>query len=282
MHPVASLLGVSRPVKIVDIGANPIDGKPPYKAMLETGPAELVGFEPQEDALARLKEAQGPHETYLPYIIGNGDTVTFHEARAPGMSSTLRPNSNLLNYFHGFPQWSEIIDKKESVSIRLDDIEETQGLDYLKMDVQGGERAVLEGAGNRLNEAVVIQTEVSFLPVYEDEPMFPEIDQMLRDNGYLPHMIANLNRRTFVPAVVGNSIYKGLNQLFQADFVYVKDFRTFARLPSDKLLATALIAHVCYGSADLAQLAIKTHDQIFGTSLWQPYMALAGLQALHS
>jgi hypothetical protein len=43
-----------------------------------------------------------------------------------------------------------------------------------------------------------------------------------------------------------------LNQLLEADFVYVKDFRNLARPDDDQLRHMCLIAHACYGSFDLA------------------------------
>ena len=42
-------------VKVVDIGANPIDSEPPYAGMLRTGAVEVVGFEPNPLALAALE-----------------------------------------------------------------------------------------------------------------------------------------------------------------------------------------------------------------------------------
>ena len=74
------LLGLLEPCKmttVVDIGANPIDGDPPYKAMLEKGLCRVIGFEPQQEALRILLERKGPLETYLPYAIGDGGFMRF-------------------------------------------------------------------------------------------------------------------------------------------------------------------------------------------------------------
>jgi hypothetical protein len=48
--PLSELLRTHRPTAIVDIGANPIDGDPPYKPMLQKGLCRVTGFEPQPDA----------------------------------------------------------------------------------------------------------------------------------------------------------------------------------------------------------------------------------------
>ena len=49
-------------VKVVDVGANPIDGSPPYAALLRAGNADIVGFEPNPNALAKLNHLKGPNE----------------------------------------------------------------------------------------------------------------------------------------------------------------------------------------------------------------------------
>ena len=72
---LAGIIGPLAPVDVVDVGANPIDGAPPYKLLLERGYMRLVGFEPQRDALQRLNAAKGPHETYLPNAVGDGQPI---------------------------------------------------------------------------------------------------------------------------------------------------------------------------------------------------------------
>jgi hypothetical protein len=41
-------------INVVDIGANPIDGVPPYASLLRAGNAKVVGLEPNPEALAKL------------------------------------------------------------------------------------------------------------------------------------------------------------------------------------------------------------------------------------
>ena len=81
-------LWASADERVVDIGANPIDGELPYQTFSE-GLADIVGFEPQIDALEKLNAQKSEHETYLPYAIGDGLTKTLYLTAAPGMTSTL-------------------------------------------------------------------------------------------------------------------------------------------------------------------------------------------------
>jgi FkbM family methyltransferase len=154
--PLSELLRTDRPTAIVDIGANPVDGDPPYKPMLQKGLCRVTGFEPQPDALAELNARKSDHERYLPYVVGDGKDGTFRICRASGMSSLLRPNKHMLSHFPKFGEWGHVV-KEIPVSTRcLDDIAEISAMDFLKIDVQGSELSVLRHGHERLMQAVAI------------------------------------------------------------------------------------------------------------------------------
>ena len=130
MHPFPSfnaLLGTALRIKAVDVGANPIDGQPPYWRALQAGDVEVVGFEPNLEALERLNAEKGPHETYLPHAVGDGQRHTLHVCFCPGMTSLLPPNPAVLNLFHGFPGWGRVVETRQVDTVRLDDVAETAG-----------------------------------------------------------------------------------------------------------------------------------------------------------
>lgn len=249
--PLVSILNLGRRTVVVDIGANPVDGDPPYKEMLSKGLCGLIGFEPQTDALAQLNAKKGPHETYLPYAVGDGQPHTLHICQASGMTSLLEPDRKALELFPEFPSWGTV-KRTESVSTaRLDDIAEIKDMDFLKIDVQGAEMAVFRGGRTKLSKAVAIQTEVSFIPLYKNQPTFGEIDVEMRGMGFVPHALAALNRRMLYP-LRGASPFDHLNQLMEADIVYVRDFRDMGSMSKEQLAHLAMIAHHVYGSFDLA------------------------------
>ncbi len=72
LNALHAILQFDRATQIIDIGANPIDGDPPYKELLRHGLCKVTGFEPQEDALAQLRKDKSQNENYLPYAVGNG------------------------------------------------------------------------------------------------------------------------------------------------------------------------------------------------------------------
>jgi FkbM family methyltransferase len=249
--PLFKLLRPERLTAVVDIGANPIDGDPPYKSMLEKRLCRVVGFEPQSDALASLNAKKSDCETYLPYVISDGSEGTLRVCRAPGMTSLLRPDQHMLGHFQGFKEWGQIVQEISVSTRRLDDIAEVEAFDLLKIDVQGSELAVFKHGRQKLSGAVAVQTEVSFLPLYEGQPIFGEIDLELRAQGFIPHGFPAINKRMIAPLSTNNP-YVALNQLLEADIVYVRDFTRPEKISSEQLKHLALIAHHCYGSWDLA------------------------------
>ena len=256
--PLAGLITPRRLTSIADIGANPIDGDPPYKQMLEDGLCTVVGFEPQPDALAELLRRQGPRETYLPYAVGDGETHTLHVTAASGMTSLLVPDRRRLAMFNGFSPWGQVVDELPLQTRRLDDIGELPPIDLLKIDIQGGELAVFGGGSKVLEQAVAVHVEVSFVPLYEKQPVFGEIDHDLRGRGFLPHTFAAIKRWAIAPVTFAGDFRIPGNQLLEADVVYVRDFGRPEDFSDDQLAQLAMVAHHVYGSVDLAYFCVMT------------------------
>ena len=249
-------------VQIVDIGATPLDGEPPpYARLLKDGFARVIGFEPDPRGLAELNRKKGPHEIYLPYVIGDGRTHQFKVCRLPGMSSLLEPNRELLSYFHGFPEWGIVERRIPVATVRLDDISEIENIDFLKIDIQGSELLVFEHAQKRLANCLVIQTEVEFLPMYEGQPLFSEVELFLRRHGFFVHRFAPLVSRVLQPMKVNENIYAGLSQVFWTDAVFVRDFTRLQALDPEQLLKLALILHDVYASHDIVLRALMEYDR---------------------
>lgn len=264
-------------VKVVDVGANPIDGDPPYAALLRAGDAEVLGFEPNPAALAVLQARKGPLETYLPHALGDGARHRLHLCQAPGMTSLLEPDPAVLGLFHGFPDWGRVLAREEVETRRLDDVPEAAGADLLKLDIQGAELMVLRHATARLAEACVIQAEVEFLPLYRDQPLFSEVELFLRGHGFRLHRFFPAVSRAIRPVLVNNDPYAGLSQLVWADAIFVRDLARLDGHTDRQLLAGAALLHNCYGSHDVAFHLLAEHDRRSGGRLAAAY--LGGLQA---
>lgn len=246
------LLGPQRLTDVVDIGANPIDGEPPYSPMLAQGLCRVTGFEPQPEALRDLQTRKGPYERYLPYAVGDGNEHTLNICRGSGMTSLFEPDPATLGLFEVLQPYAEVVDRVSLPTQRLDDVAEIEHLDFLKIDIQGGELAVFSNGRGKLTDAVVIQTEVSFVTLYKDQPALGEVDVELRSQGFIPHCFAAVKHWPIAPFAVEGNPRQPVNQLLEADIVYVRDFSRPDALSDEQLKHLALIAHHCYGSVDLA------------------------------
>jgi FkbM family methyltransferase len=267
------LTGTRPRVKIVDIGANPLDGTPPYSSLLQAGDADVVGFEPNPNALATLNTDKGPHETYLPHAIGNGERCSLQICQAPGMTSLLEPDPAVLSLFHGFPDWGRVMAREDVETMRLDDIPETGGVDYIKIDIQGGELMALSHATARLAHTLVIQTEVEFLPLYKGQPLFSEVEIFLRAHGFMLHRFFPAVTRAVQPMLIGNSIYNGLEQLVWADAIFIRDITRLDALGDMQLLKMSRILHDCYQAYDLVLHILQAYDRRSATTLSTDYLA---------
>lgn len=159
---------------------------------------------------------------------------------------------------------------------RLDEIAEIEHLDFLKIDVQGGELAVFRSGTQKLAEAVAIHTEVSFITLYQGQPTLGEVDGELRRQGFIPHAFAAIKKWPIAPCMVNNNPRQPLNQLLEADMVYVRDFSRPELMSDEQLKHLALIAHYCYASIDLVLRCVMLLEQrkALPTSAQQTYLEL--------
>ncbi|HEX4635287.1 MAG TPA: FkbM family methyltransferase [Rhizomicrobium sp.] len=262
MDPLAEILQPARLTAVVDIGANPIDGDPPYRAMLSADLCQVTGFEPLETAFQRLEQKKGPRERYLPYALADGTERTLHVCELEGMTSLLVPDPAHLALFNLFPTWGTVKARIPVKTRKLDDIAEITALDFLKMDIQGAEREVLAHGRSKLKDTVMIQTEVSFVPLYQGQPSFGDMDLALRALGFLPHSVTGTKIWPISPMVVGDAPNRGIRQLLETDMVYVRDFSSPDKMSAEQWKHLALVAHHCYGSYDLALKALLALMQI--------------------
>ncbi len=259
MQALRDLLKPERLTAVVDVGANPVEGHPPYRTMLEAGLCTVVGFEPIVEALGILNGRKGPNETYLPYILGDGEEHTLHLTRRQGMVSLLKPDPAGLGVFERLAEYGHLEGTMATRTVRLDDLAEVPHCDLIKLDIQGGELSVLKHAPKRMADAVMVITEMSFMPLYKGQPTLGVMDGFLRGRGFVPHCFAEAKCWPLATEVrIGGRPEP--HQLLEADMVYVRDFTRDMEAEQWKHLA--MLAHHMCGSFDLAMLAIENAARV--------------------
>jgi FkbM family methyltransferase len=246
-----NLLQLPELTKVVDVGSNPIDGDPPYKHILEQRLCRVIGFEPQSVALQKLHKSASDLESYFPYAIGANADRTLNIFLAEGLTSLLSPRINVFALFDGLAPLSKIVRTERIRTQTLDETKEIESIDFLKMDVQGSELDILRTSTRLLKKCAMVQVEVSFLCLYEDQPTIGDIDCELRKQGFVPHTFMAIKKMPISPILLNDDPWKGINQLLEGDLVYVKDFSRMEVLETDLLKQLAFMSFAICGSYDL-------------------------------
>lgn len=258
---------------VVDVGAASMgEGTDPYHQLAALPSTHVIGFEPNPHACAeRNRDAPANHK-FLPYFVGDGTERRFYICDNPLTSSLYEPNHELLDRFQRLHL--PVVGSEMVKTQRLDDIDGINGCDYLKLDIQGAELDAIMGGDRLLEGALVVHTEIEFIPMYKDQPLFGDIDVALRQRGFMLHKFQGLFSRQMKPFVLNNDPFSPFSQLVYAEAaVYVRNFMEFDALPTDKLLNLASILHISYGSFDLCAQALAAYDRKRSTNVYEAYLA---------
>ena len=235
---------------VLDIGSR--DGLHPM--FNEVAPFIMAaGFEPDDEECKQLQNnltMTAPYRsvTFLPFALGKVDgQQMLHLCRSRGTSSFLRPNRLILDRF---PEAGRF-DVQGSVPVQMKTldglIQESAGhqlprhVDYVKLDTQGSELDILQGAKNTLVEQVVaLQVEVEFQKLYESQPVFRDVDLFLSQCGFT---LFKLRRAEWVRQTYQQSPRLSAGQIVFGDALYLKDplSTEYSWMPKDSRQAEALV-----------------------------------------
>jgi len=89
-------------------------------------------------------------------------------------SSYFAPNIQFLSRFPEVERF-DIVGTAEVECRTVDEL-----LDFIKLDLEGGELAVLEGAGNTIEHCMGLHVEVCFQSIREGQPLFGDLAKFLQ------------------------------------------------------------------------------------------------------
>lgn len=185
----------------------------------------VIGFEPDRREYLRLTDASTPADPMMTWfdvaLHNRRGPIRLHVARDRGLSSIFEPDREFLD---AFPQ-ADRFDTIEIVEVEadtLDNLLQTRGappVDFLKVDTQGSELFVLQGASRTLATSTVgVEVEVEFAAIYRGQPLFADVDGFLRGLGFALFDL----RPVYWKRAAGRAAGGPRGQMIWADALYLK------------------------------------------------------------
>ncbi len=209
------------PLVLVDVGAR---GGLRDNWLAARRHLRVLGFEPDKREFDRLIAGARAEDatTYFGVALHNRQgAIRINVARDGGLTSIFEPNREFLDSFPDATRF-DTVDIRQVEADTLDNLLRSRAIhdvDFLKVDTQGSELFVLEGAAGALASTVTgVEVEVEFTPIYKEQPLFADVDAFLRKLGYLLFDL----RPCYWKRAAGRAIGGPRGQVIWADALYLK------------------------------------------------------------
>lgn len=225
-----NVIDSSNPLVLIDIGSRGGLLSPWQEEELNLF---VIGFEPDARSYDPLEhEVPNRSRQFKVGLYDQKKEMTLFLTRRPGDSSVLKPNKRFLDKF---PE-SQRFDVVGTTEMEVDTLDSQlqqnsiDDVDFITIDTQGSELNILKGAEDILATSVFgIEIEVEFNRMYEDQPLFADVDQFLREHGF---QLFDL-RPIYWKRKAGEKIGGPKGQVIYADALYFREIDSLKNVIKD-------------------------------------------------
>ena len=263
---------------ILEIGARPIaDEKEVFHLLVEHFPgSKVIAFEVDEELCKRLNKESDVNITFYPVALGKTEeTRDFYETNHPMCSSLYKPEQSIIDRYNNL-EVAQLKSTGKIDTVSLDNFigeHNIEPVDFVKIDIQGAELDVFQGGEKVLKDTIAIVTEVEFIPVYENQPLFADVSHYLLKQKFLLHKFLSISGRTLKPIVM-NDDQSFATQHMWSDAMFIKYLLTPDLLSPDQLLKLAVLSYI-YQSPDVTVMCFSEYDKHEGTNIANQFMEFA-------
>jgi len=225
-HLVETGLFRTDPLVILDVGAR--GGFESFWTELYADQVSFIGFEPDKEECEKLNHNLDKNSRVYPVALHKDKKERlFYQTAFPDSSGFYRANDAVVNRFLDYISL-KVMDTKEVITEDMDSFAREHAIeriDFIKLDVEGAELDVLEGAENLLGSSVLgLRLEVLFVEARKGQPLFSEIEMFLRERGFALFGLYPFRRaRKSLPDRLLPTFVSDYGQVFWAEVLFLRD-----------------------------------------------------------
>lgn len=190
----------------------------------------VIGFEPDVAECDRMNDENQRKRIWaemkmFPYALADKECMhTLHMLTSNTNDSLLPPNQSFTKRY-AMDKW-HIVGTQSLKTTTLDQVLAQHNLmrhgEFIKLDTQGTEYEILQGATSALKKnTVAVMTEVSFCELYAGQKLFSEVEMLMRQHGFSFYGFGMMHRRS--RKQLDKKKHVTAERLIYADAVFFKD-----------------------------------------------------------
>ena len=203
-----------------------------------------IGIEPDSRSSVSKKDFKSK-KILNSLVWSEKKTIDFYLCKKPMVSSCLPPNQELFDKFANSWKYN-VVEKLRIEASTIDDELPNENIDFVKIDIQGGELYCLKGMQNKLTNCLGLELEVEFHDLYKNQPLFGDINSFLEDKNF--EFIDFLTLQRAERGLINKISY---GQCLFGDGLWLRTPEYIASKLTNKVLPYLMICSL-YGRYDLA------------------------------
>ena len=230
---------------LLDIGA--AGGiEPRWEKVCES--LNYIGIEPDKRSVKELNQLSRVRNKYIlnSFAWDKEAEIEFNLCRTK-VSSAYPPNRKFLDLYPNSARFDIL--KKCHEAGPLEKKLNQHKIDFIKLDIQGGELNSLKGLGEKLKDCLGVEIEVEFSAIYRSQPLFSEIHNFLQAEGFYFSDFTNLARWE-------RDSHEGYGRCVFGDGLWLRELDSLALENNEEYLKYAAVCSL-YGKVDEAVTCIR-------------------------
>ncbi|MCA0974294.1 tetratricopeptide repeat protein [Halomonas denitrificans] len=232
---------------VVDNGARLLKTPNP-RAFLDLDAFGVVAFDPASQVKKpEFLKTRDDVDLFAHACLGDGTPGELH-ATLDAKHSSLLPPEPATRLQETCAQPMQCLTRLPISTIALDSIEGLPTIDWLSLDLSGDTMAILEHGEKALQDALLLQVQVPFQPLYEGQPDFAQVSHWAHRHGFRFYRFNTVQQ---APAAQ-LSASLGASEWLSADALFIPDEPRMASLAPNRITKLAFVAHTIFHAKDLA------------------------------